>query len=359
MKTAVVLLNLGGPDGPASVRPFLINLFGDPAILRVPGPLRFPLARWIARRRTPEAVRIYAELGGASPILEETRAQAKALQEILDGRGVYRVFVAMRHWHPFSEEAARDVARYAPDRVCLLPLYPQFSTTTTASALDAWRRAARVAGIDAPTTAVCCYPTNEAFVSAQAETLVEAMSRCVAAGGGRKPRILFSAHGLPRRIVAAGDPYQWQVERTAAAVAGKANVEAESWIVCYQSRVGLLQWTGPETAAEIERAGAEGVPVVVVPIAFVSEHSETLVELDVQYRRMAESAGVPAYERAATVRTHPGFMEGLAALIAGPRGEGVGSAGGSIRIRSATGCRECPQAFIHCAMPAAGEGDGA
>ena len=359
MKTAVVLFNLGGPDGPAAVRSFLTNLFGDPAILRVPGPLRFPLARWIARRRTPEAMRLYAELGGASPILEETRAQAEALRNILDERGEYRVFIAMRHWHPFSEEAARDVARYAPDRVCLLPLYPQFSTTTTASSLDAWRRAARVAGIDAPTTAVCCYPTDEAFVSAQAETLVEAMSRCVSASGGRKPRVLFSAHGLPRRIVDSGDPYQWQVERTAEAVAEKANLEAGSWVVCYQSRVGPLRWTGPETAEEIERAGVEGLPIVVVPIAFVSEHSETLVELDIRYRQTAESAGVPAYERAATVRTRPGFMEGLAALVVGLRGEDAGPTGSTRRIRSATGGRQCPEAFIHCAMAATGEEGGA
>ena len=359
MKTAVVLFNLGGPDGPAAVRPFLTNLFEDPAILRAPGFLRSPLARWIARRRTPEATRIYAELGGASPILEETRAQAEALQGVLDRRGEYRVFVAMRHWHPFSEAAARDVARYAPDRVRLLPLYPQFSTTTTASALDAWRRAARAAKIDAPTTAVCCYPTDEAFVSAQAETLAEATSRCVLASGGRKPRVLFSAHGLPRRIVDGGDPYQWQVERTAAAVAGKAAVEAGSWVVCYQSRVGPLRWIGPETAAEIERAGAEGLPVVVVPVTFVSEHSETLVELDVRYRRVAESAGVPAYERAAAVRTHPGFVEGLAALAAGPQGEDAGSAGPVRRVRSATGGRTCPGAFVRCAMAAAGEGGGA
>lgn len=355
----MVLFNLGGPDGPAAVRPFLANLFADPAILRMPGPLRVPLARWIARRRAPEAARIYAELGGASPILEETRAQAQALQGVLDGRGEYRVFVAMRHWRPFSEEAARDVARYAPDRVRLLPLYPQFSTTTTASALEAWRRAARAAGIDAPTTAVCCYPTDEGFVSAQAETLAEAASRCALASGGREPRVLFSAHGLPRRVVAGGDPYQWQVERTAAAVAGKANLAAGSWVVCYQSRVGPLRWIGPDTAAEIERAGAEGLPVVVVPVSFVSEHSETLVELDVRYRRLAESAGAPAYERAAAVRTHPGFVEGLAALAAGPQGEGAGPTGPVRRIRSATGGRTCPGAFARCAMAAAGEGDGA
>ena len=343
MKTAVVLFNLGGPDGPSAIRPFLTNLFSDPAILRVPDPLRSLLAWWIAKRRTLKATRIYAELGGASPILDETRAQAEALQNILDERGEYRVFIAMRYWHPFSEEAVRDVARYAPDRICLLPLYPQFSTTTTASSLSAWRRAARTAGIDLPTTAVCCYPADESFVSAQAEILSKAMSRCASVSGGRKPRVLFSAHGLPRRIVSGGDPYQWQVERTAEAVADKSNLDAGSWIVCYQSRVGPLKWIGPETEEEITRAGADGLPVVVVPIAFVSEHSETLVELDIRYRRIAEAAGVPAYERAGTVRTHPRFIEGLAAFVTEQQGS-FGTA------RSSTGGRQCPDVFACCAM---------
>ena len=343
MKTAVVLFNLGGPDGPEAVRPFLSNLFNDPAILRVPGPVRRVLAWLIAKRRAKEAAKIYAELDGASPILPETMAQAAALQKVLDGRGDFRVFIAMRYWHPLSDETAKDVAIYGPDRVCLLPLYPQYSTTTTGSSLAAWNLASRKAGVDATTTALCCYSADPGFVSAQAEIVVETVERCVAAAGGHQPRILFSAHGLPQKIVDAGDPYQWQVERTTEAVAAQANLTDGSWVVCYQSRVGPLKWIGPETKAEIERAGAEGVPVVVAPIAFVSEHSETLVELDIEYRRIAATAGVPVYERASTVRTHPAFIEGLADLV-------MANLEASESPQSSTGHRQCPRSSVCCAM---------
>ena len=343
MKTAVVLFNLGGPDGPEAVRPFLSNLFNDPAILRMPGLIRRVVAWLIAKRRVEEATKIYAELGGGSPILPETKAQAAALQNVLDERGEFRVFIAMRYWHPLSDEAALDVAAYGPDRICLLPLYPQFSTTTTGSSLAAWKRAARKAGINATTKALCCYSTDSGFISAQAEIVAEAVDRCKAAAGGHPPRILFSAHGLPQKIVDAGDPYQWQVERTTEAVAAEANLTDRSWVVCYQSRVGPLKWIGPETKTEIERAGAEGVPVVVVPIAFVSEHSETLVELDIEYRRIAAAAGVPAYERASTVRTHPVFIAGLADLV-------TTNLEASEDLQSSTGQRQCPRSSVFCAM---------
>ena len=343
MKTAVVLFNLGGPDGPEAVRPFLSNLFNDPAILRVPSPVRRFLAWLIAKRRAAEATKIYAELGGSSPILPETTAQANALQHVLDGRGEFRVFIAMRYWHPLSEETAREVAAYGPDRVCLLPLYPQFSTTTTGSSLAAWTLAARKAGINATTTAICCYSTDSGFVSAQAEIVSEAVDRCQVAAGGQVPRVLFSAHGLPQKIIDAGDPYQWQVECTTEAVAAEANLTDGSWVVCYQSRVGPLKWIGPETKAEIERAGTEDVPIVVVPIAFVSEHSETLVELDIEYRRIAAAAGVPVYERAATVRAHPAFIAGLADLV-------MANVEAPQVLQSSTGHRQCPRSLACCAM---------
>ena len=181
------------------------------------------------------------------------------------------------------------------------------------------------------------------FVAAQAAHLTEAMTRCADAAGGMQPRVLFSAHGLPQKIVAAGDPYQWQVEQTAAAVAAAADLRNDSWLVCYQSRVGPLKWIGPETKEEISRAGAECTPVVVVPIAFVSEHSETLVELDIEYRHLAETAGVPAYERAPTVRSHPRFIEGLAELVGSCSWSGVST-------RSSLGHRQCPGTISACAM---------
>ncbi|MCZ6603911.1 MAG: ferrochelatase, partial [Alphaproteobacteria bacterium] len=314
-RLAVVLFNLGGPDSPAAVRPFLFNLFRDPAIIGLPNPLRWLVARMISGRRAPVAREIYAKIGGKSPLLEHTRQQSSALQQLLrdDCGNAVEVFVAMRYWHPFAAETARAVQRFAPDRVVLVPLYPQYSTTTTGSSIDDWHRAAAEVGLTTPTSAVCCYPTEVGFIAAHARRVGQAWRD--ATMGGAKARILFSAHGLPRKVVARGDPYQWQIEQSAAAVVeALAPVEVD-WVVCYQSRVGPLEWIGPYTDAEITRAGRDGVPVIVVPIAFVSEHSETLVELDVEYRRLAEAQGVPSYVRVPTVGTSPSFIRGLADLV--------------------------------------------
>jgi len=308
MKTAVVLFNLGGPDSPEAVRGFLRNLFGDPAILRVPWPVRPLLASFISRRRAPTAAAIYREIGGRSPILPETEKQAEALSRTLADKNA-RVFIAMRYWHPMSEETALAVKAWGADRVLLVPLYPQFSTTTTQSSLDAWSQAAARVGLSAPTRAVCCFPAEAGFVAAYASLLREAMAE---AGDAR---VLFSAHGLPERIVEAGDPYVWQVEQGATAIAKAAGLEQDAWRVCYQSRVGPLKWVGPSTDDEIRRAGAEGKALVIVPIAFVSEHSETLVELDIEYARLAKESGVPTYRRVPTVGEHPEFIEGLAAVV--------------------------------------------
>ena len=166
-RLAVVLLNLGGPDSPAAVEPFLYNLFSDPAIIRLPQPLRWALARLISRRRAPVARAIYAHLGGGSPLLPNTQAQAAALEGLLQAEdSEVKVFIAMRYWHPVSAETAREVAGYGPDEILLLPLYPQYSTTTTESSIAAWEKAAASAGLRAPTRAVCCYPAEEGFIAA-------------------------------------------------------------------------------------------------------------------------------------------------------------------------------------------------
>ncbi|HET7084090.1 MAG TPA: ferrochelatase [Rhizomicrobium sp.] len=313
MRLAVVLFNLGGPDAPEAVEPFLRNLFTDPAIIALPAILRLPLGWLIARRRAPVARKIYDHLGGASPIFAETRRQADALEKVLSRDGVEaKVFVAMRYWHPFSQGAARAVKAFRPDRIVLLPLYPQYSTTTTASSLKDWRRSVRRLGLKIPSARICCFPDDPGFVAASAARIREAMAD---APGNISYRLLLSAHGLPRRIIQKGDPYQSQVEQSAAAIIkalGMPNLEA---VICYQSRVGPLKWIGPSTDAEILRAGADGKGVIVAPIAFVSEHSETLVELDIEYRKLAQQAGVPDYRRAATAGIHPEFIEGLAGLV--------------------------------------------
>ena len=326
MKVAVVLFNLGAPDRLEAVRPFLRNLFGDPAILRLPWPLRVPLARLIAWRRAAAARRIYAAMGGASPLLAETVAQAEALAaRLADAGGAeFSVFVAMRHWRPSTGEAVRRVAAEGPDRIVLLPLYPQFSTTTTASSLAAWRREARARGLSAPTATICCYPDAAGWVASQADLLAGAI--CASGCDAARLRVLFSAHGLPKRIVQAGDPYPEQVDRTArAVVASLAGRFGDlDWRVCYQSRVGPLDWIGPSTAAEVERGAREGKVLVVAPISFVSEHAETLVELDMEYRALAERNGAPGFHRVPAVGTHGDFIAGLATMAAaaarGPAG---------------------------------------
>jgi ferrochelatase len=310
-RIAVVLMNLGGPDRPEAVRPFLFNLFSDPAILRLPTLLRLPLARLIAWRRSRVAQEIYRKLGGGSPLLANTVAQASALEALLGPQ--HRCFVAMRYWHPTSDETAREVADWAADQIVCLPLYPQFSTTTTASSFAAWRVATARRGITCAMRVVCCYPCNAGFVEEVARLIKPALD--MAAAHEKPPRLLLTAHGLPKKIAQAGEPYPRQVEATAAAVVAALNRPGLDWTICYQSRVGPLEWIGPATDDEIRRAGKDGVPLVVAPISFVSEHSETLVELDIDYRDLAAASGVPAYHRVPTVGTSPGFIQSLATLV--------------------------------------------
>ena len=309
-RRAVVLMNLGGPDSPAAVRPFLYNLFSDPAIIDLPAPLRWPLAWLISRQRSRAAGEIYAHLGGGSPLLANTEAQARALETALSPE--YRCFVAMRYWHPMTAAAVAAVKAWRPDEIVLLPLYPQFSTTTAGSSLAAWHAEARRQGLACPTREVPPYPTEPGFIAALAGHIDEQLT-----GLGRPARLLLSAHGLPLKIVRKGDPYPQQIESTAAAVIDALHHRPEDWRVCYQSRVGPLAWLGPSVDEEIRRAGQDGVGVIIAPISFVSEHSETLVELDRDYRRLAERSGVPFYRRAATVGTDPRFIAGLARLVRG------------------------------------------
>ncbi|MBI3503857.1 MAG: ferrochelatase [Proteobacteria bacterium] len=336
-KIAVILFNLGGPDRPEAVQPFLFNLFSDKAIVGLPNPLRWLLAKLISGRRAAKARAIYAQMGGGSPILPNTQAQAHELETVLRDLGEVRCFPAMRYWHPMTDAVAHDVATFGPDRIVLLPLYPQFSTTTTGSSKKAWDEAASAAGLSAPTTHACCYPRQPGFVAAVAD-LIGAHHAAAKAYG--KPRVLFSAHGLPKKIVAAGDPYQVQVELTVASVVARLGIAGLDHVVCYQSRVGPLEWIGPSIGQEIARAAADKVPAIVVPIAFVSEHSETLVELDIDYRAKAQALGVPYYSRVPTVSTHPDFIRGLAEIVRG-------LVRGPARTASADGAgRPCPD---HCA----------
>ena len=341
MKLAIVLFNLGGPDSPEAIRPFLLNLFRDPAILRVPPFVRPFLARIIARARVKPATENYALLGGRSPLLELTERQARALEAALPEIEA-RCFIAMRYWHPFSLEAARAVRDWNPDEILLLPLYPHFSTTTTGSSLTAWRDAAARAGLARPVTTLCCWHEDGGYVAASTALLRRTLAEARAAlPAGTGLRVLFSAHGLPEAIVQAGDPYQFQIERTVGAMVAALGEPGLDHVICYQSRATPQKWLEPSTEQEIERAAHDKVAVVVVPVAFVSEHSETLVELDVEYRQLADRLGVPGYFRVPAQNDDPGFIGALADLVRRARAHGPG-------LVSFAGGATCPARHRDC-----------
>ncbi len=311
-RIAVVLFNLGGPDGQASVKPFLFNLFSDPAIIGLPNPFRALLARLISSRRETAAQANYALMGGGSPLLPETRRQAAAMAGVLTGMlpgDEVRAFIAMRYWGPMSEETAVEVAAFAPDEIVLLPLYPQFSTTTTESSLKRWTEVYAGPGVS---RTVCCYPEAPGWIEAQADGVRAKRTEA----GDRPVRVLFSAHGIPESLITKkGDPYQEQIESTCAAIAARAGLAERDWAICYQSRVGPMKWLGPSTPDAIAQAGRDGVGVVVVPVAFVSEHIETLVELDIEYAELAHNLGVTPYLRSPAVGVAPSFIKALADAV--------------------------------------------
>lgn len=308
-RTAVVMLNLGGPNSLEAVEPFLRELFRDPAIIRLPTFLREPLAWWIAKRRRLKSQEIFAAIGGYSPLLKNTQAQAQALERYLGEE--FRVFIAMRYWHPFTVETIKEVKDYQPDHVLLLPLYPQFSTTTTASSLKCWETEAQKMQFYCPTSTVGCYYTHNMFIEAVVDLIQKTVEDIRDLSSYH---LLFTAHGLPERIVQQGDSYQRQVEATVQAVYHHLNISIP-YTISYQSRVGPLTWIGPSCEEEIQRLGLEKKNIILVPIAFVSEHSETLYELDIQYRNLAQQSGVNSFHRVPTVQTHSLFIQCLADLV--------------------------------------------
>ncbi len=337
MRAAIVLFNLGGPDSLDAVEPFLRNLFPDPAVLPSPSVLGHPLARFAAKRRAPVAREIYAKLGGASPINEETSKQAGALEAELSARGrSVRTFVAMRCWRPLISETFEEVRSWSPEKIVLLPLYPQYSTTTTGSSFAEWERLSQPIELSTRAVRVCCYPQAAGFIDAMAGLIHDTLTRTMP---NVDYRLLLSAHGLPKRTVARGDPYAWQVEQTAKTLVQRLGITGLDWRLTFQSRVGPLAWTGPATDDEIRIAGKDVKGVVVAPIAFVSEHSETLVELDIEYARLAHDSGVPDYLRVPTVGVDPLFISALADLVEQALDEGATFAG----------ARSCPASFARCA----------
>ena len=343
MKTAVVLFNLGGPDKKDSIKPYLKNFFMDKAIIPAPRPFRDLISSLIANKRSKrEAGESYAALGDRSPLLDNTYAQAHALQSVLGSD--FRTFVCMRYWHPMASEVAAQVKDYAPDRIILLPLYPQFSTTTTGSSYIDWNKAAKKAGLSGVQTLACCYPVGEGFIKASAENIRTAIAKM-----DIKPRLLFSAHGVPLFVLKRGDPYVWQCSATVKAIVKELNIEDLDYAECYQSRVGPVKWTTPSVEDELQRAASDKVPVLIYPHAFVSEHFETLVEIEEEYRHMASELGVPGFGRVPTVSTHPEFIAGLKDIVL----EAI-DRNGAIKGAGKNGAGLCPPEYKACACRAYG-----
>ncbi|MBX9786053.1 MAG: ferrochelatase [Alphaproteobacteria bacterium] len=307
-KTAVVLFNLGGPSSQEEVKTFLFNLFYDPAILTFPNPFRYLLAKIIAKKRLKKAKEIYSFLGGGSPLLKNTQIQALALERELGLN--YKVFIAMRYAPPLIEEVWRKVEAFSPEEIILVPLYPQFSTTTTGSSLKAWKKVSKSKLFH--TRIIPFYPMEKGFLGALKERTMFHYQKAKKVG---HPKVLLTAHGLPEKFIQKGDPYQKQVEETASSLINALGIPDLDYTLCYQSRVGPLKWTEPSLEEQVLKASQEKRPLVIVPISFVSEHSETLVELDIVYRNKACEEGCPSYHRVETVQTHPLFIKGLANLI--------------------------------------------
>ena len=339
MKKAIILFNLGGPDSNESIEPFLFNLFNDPEILNLPTIFRYPLAKLISKRRRPIAEKIYSEIGGSSPILKLTIEQSKALEKKLNENtknNIFKCFVVMRCWNPRANEVVNLVTEYDPNEIILLPLYPQYSSATSGSSIKEWMEVSKKNNLNKPTKTICCYPTSEGFVNSHVELIKKKINNL------KKCKIIFSAHGLPERNIKKGDPYQWQIEQSVKKIIEKLKIDNLDYVLSYQSRVGPLKWIGPSTDDEIIKTSKENKTILLVPIAFVSEHSETLVELDIEYKKLAEDNGCTSYHRVPALGTDNNFINSLYQLVINT------SSGEGDKNRYFPPQNKCPNNFNKC-----------
>ncbi|UKO98193.1 ferrochelatase [Nostoc sp. UHCC 0870] len=316
-RVGVLLLNLGGPDKLEDVGPFLYNLFSDPEIIRLPFRwLQKPLAWYIASRRTSISQENYKQIGGGSPLRRITEAQGEALQEQLGDLGQEaKIYVGMRYWHPYTEEAIALLTQDNLDNLVILPLYPQFSISTSGSSfrlLDRlWQEDPKLQRIEY--TVIPSWHKQPGYLQSMAELISQEIDQFANPDG---VHIFFSAHGVPKSYVEeAGDPYQQEIEECTALIMQTLN-RPNPHTLAYQSRVGPVEWLQPYTEDALKELGAKGVKdLVVVPISFVSEHIETLQEIDIEYREVAEEAGIHNFRRVPAPNTHPVFIRALADLV--------------------------------------------
>lgn len=316
-KTGILLLNLGGPDSLQAVRPFLTRLFSDREIIKLPGgPIgQFVIGRIIAYSRTKEVQENYAHIGGSSPIVCWSTLQGRGLVERLRSRGHDVEFaLAMRYWNPTTDAALDELERAGCDRLLALTMYPHYSVATTGSSVAELRRVLKRRGSSLPLETIEAWYDHPGYLDAMAAPLRQLMTSLPP---GMKPTILISAHGLPQHFIDDGDPYCDHIKATMAGLLSRVPETAGLPIIlAYQSRVGPVPWIGPSTEETIIRLGAEGVKeVVVVSISFVSDHIETLYEIDQQYGDLARQRGITTFVRAAALNDDPRFLDALAAIV--------------------------------------------
>ena len=311
-RIGVVLFQLGGPDKLEAIEPFLFNLFCDPDIIDFPGARlgRKALAKLISTTRARKVQHHYAVIGGGSPIRRFTEQQARSLQLKLAGSGLdVRCFVAMRYWHPFTSQAIEQLRRAHCDEVVLLPLYPHYSSTTTGSSLNEWRR---LFDDNLPVHIVESFYQHELYLDAVIEKIDEALARF---SEPERVELVFSAHSVPLAVIEKGDPYQRQIEHTVELLKEHGGWPNHSRL-CYQSKVGASKWLQPSLHKALHDLGAQNVrEVCVIPISFVSDHVETLGEIDHEARREAYNLGIRQFEMTEGLNNSPKFIAALADLV--------------------------------------------
>jgi ferrochelatase len=312
-KTGVVLFQLGGPDSIEAIEPFLYNLFCDPDIIDFPFAklARKPLAKLISTSRAKHVAHHYAEIGGKSPILDFTRRQAVALERELRRDLDAKVVIAMRYWHPMTSAAVAEMAAYGPDEMVLLPLYPQYSKTTTGSSLNEWNRCYEQAKACSRIRIVETFYEDPAYL----DSVVAGINSCLDGVDLADLDIVFSAHSVPVAVIEAGDPYQRQIEHTVDLVWERGGWPARRH-TCYQSKVGASKWLRPSMHETVKKLAAAGSKhILVVPISFVSDHVETLHEIDIEHREQARELGITDYRMMPGLTDSQDFIQALAGLV--------------------------------------------
>jgi len=308
-KISVIIYNLGGPDSLSSVRKFLVNLFSDKNIINIKNNfLRSLLANFIAFNREKKSQDIYINIGGKSPIYELTLLQARELEKQLLNLNMniqFKVEVMMRYFYPLSSDVIKKIEDFNPDEIFLIPLYPQFSTTTTLSSIEDFLLNLTN---KYKTKAIGCYPTEKNFIKSHVDLILKEYTKYK--GPESEIRFIFSAHGLPEKIVKDGDPYVWQVNQTVETIIKELKFNVD-YVIAFQSKVGPLKWTGPSAEDEIKRAAKDNKSVLLIPITFVSEHSETLYELDIQFKELAQNIGIKQFLRAEALGINHYYIESL------------------------------------------------